>query len=280
MLTANVRGTWRVRSILFVIAVAFLGCHSETRSPLTKQSPPESSAASVPVAATPSPERTLEQLIGSDRPGITLVRSWIAGAKNPVEALGVERAAGERALLALQVTSRSPMGAIALETGGILIDHGWVRVLGGGHARLPRTIQDWNGVAAGRPARRLPGAIIVADDVVGGFFAINGGGIRGDPGHVFYFSPTALRWEDVAPSYSDWLTGMMGGDLARFYEGMRWSGWEQEVTALAGDQAFSFYPFLFAVGPEVGKRSRRPVPVEELWHLHVEDLPKQLGSPR
>ena len=26
------------------------------------------------------------------------------------------------------------MGAIALETGGLLIDHGWVRVLGGGSA--------------------------------------------------------------------------------------------------------------------------------------------------
>ena len=43
----------------------------------------------------------------------------IRAAKNPVEELKVERSAGERALLALQVTSRSPMGAIALETGGL-----------------------------------------------------------------------------------------------------------------------------------------------------------------
>ena len=169
------------------------------------------------------------------------------------------------------------MGAVALETGGILVDYGWVRVLGGGRARLSRTIQGWNDLAAARPAGRLPGAILVADDAVGGFFAVNGGGIPGAPGHVFYFSPTALRWEDIAPSYSDWLLGIMSGDLAKFYEGMRWPGWEKDAAALPGDQAFSIYPFLFAAGPEVGKRSRRPVPIEELWHLHVQDLPKQLA---
>jgi hypothetical protein len=221
--------------------------------------------------------RTLEQLIDSEEPGIALVRSWIAGAKNPTETLPVERSAGERSLVALQITSRSPMGAIALETGGLLIDHGWVRVLGGGTLRLPRAIHEWNGISAGRGALRLPGAVLVADDAVGGFFAINGGGIPGARGHVFYFSPTTLEWEDIAPSYSDWLVRMLDGDLKKFYEGMRWPGWEKEVATLAGDRAFSIYPFLFAAGPAVAKRSRRAVPIEELWRLYVEDLPKQIA---
>lgn len=221
--------------------------------------------------------RPLEQLINSEDPGIAAVESWIIESKNRVEVLPVERSAGEEALLALQVTSRSPMGAIALETGGLLIDHGWLRVLGGGHPRLPRAIHDFNGISAGQQARRLPGAMIVADDAVGGFFALNGGGISGAAGHVFYFPPTSLEWEDVAPSYSDWLVGVMHGDLVSFYEGMRWNGWEEETVDLSGDRAFSFYPFLFASGPELGERSRRPAPIDELWRLYVEDLPRRLA---
>jgi hypothetical protein len=221
--------------------------------------------------------RSLQQLVDTREPGIALVRSWIAQAKNPVEVLPVDRSAGEQALVALQVTSRSPMGAIALETGGLLIDDAWIRVLGAGHSRLPRAIHQWNGIVAGQPSQRLPGAVLVADDALGGFFAINGGGISGTPGHVFYFSPTSLDWEDVAPSYSDWLVGMMSGDLGIFYEGMRWADWQKEVKPMPGNQAFSIYPFLFAAGPGIAERSRRAVPIEELWHLHVEEFPKQLG---
>jgi hypothetical protein len=62
--------------------------------------------------------------------------------------LKVDRAAGERALVGLQVTSQSPLGAIALETGGLLVDHGWIRVLGGGSPRLPRAIHEWNRMTA------------------------------------------------------------------------------------------------------------------------------------
>ncbi len=265
-------------SALCLVATALLGCRSESPTP-RPGAPAHEGAAALATAVAPSASmQTLAQLINPDEPGITLVRSWIASAKNPTEALESDRTAGERSLVALQVTSRSPIGAIALETGGILIDHGWIRVLGSGHARLPRPIQDWNGIRAALPTERLPGAILIADDVVGGFFAINGGGIAGAQRHVFYFSPRSLRWEDIAPSYSEWLTGMMDGDLAKFYEGMRWPGWEKEVAALPGDRAFSFYPFLFTDGPEIGKRSRRAVPIEEVWHLHVEDLPRQLGA--
>jgi len=220
--------------------------------------------------------RTLEQLLNLDDPGITLVRAWISATGNSVEELPVERASGERALVALQVTSRSPMGAVALETGGLLIDHGWIRVLGGGHARLPRSIHEWNGINVDRPSPRLRGAVLVADDAIGGFFAVNGGAFPGPPGHVFYYSPGTLRWDDIASSYSEWLAGMISGDMKKFYAGERWPGWEKDVAALPGDRAFSVYPFLFTEGPQMAKRSRSAVPVEELWRLYIDDLPKQL----
>ena len=206
---------------------------------------------------------------------MALVREWISSAKNTVELLDADPAAGRRTLLALQVTTRSPMGSIALESAGILIDDGWVRVLGSGHSRLPRSLDTWNRL--GQPAHRSPGALLVGDDVLGGFFALNGGGISGPAGHVFYFAPDSLRWEDVAPSYSEWLCFLMRGELEKFYGDSRWSSWRSDVRQVPGDRAFSLYPFLFMKGPSVAERSRRPVPLEELWGLYVVDLPKQIG---
>lgn len=67
------------------------------------------------------------------------------------------------------------MGAIVYETGGLLIDHGWLRILGSGHARLPRSIASWNQGRTIFGDVDPPGYLLVADDVVGGLFAINGG---------------------------------------------------------------------------------------------------------
>jgi hypothetical protein len=233
-----------------------------------------------PVGSPAMKVRPLVELVEKKEPGIVPVREWIRAAKNHVEELPVARATGERALYALQVTSRSPMGALALETGGLLVDHGWIRVLGGGCARLPRGIHQWNGVEAGKPSQRLPGTILVGDDVLGGFFALNGGGLPGPRGHVFYYAPDSLTWEDVAPSYSDWLVLMMNGDLEKFYEGSRWPGWRREVDSLPGDRGISVFPFLSAAGENIAKRSRRPVPLQELWILHVQEFPRQLGNKR
>uniref|UniRef100_UPI00406CCA9C DUF2625 family protein n=1 Tax=Mucilaginibacter sp. CSA2-8R TaxID=3141542 RepID=UPI00406CCA9C len=40
----------------------------------------------------------------------------------------------------LQLTTRSPMGAITYFTGGILIENGWIRILGSGSERSKRSI--------------------------------------------------------------------------------------------------------------------------------------------
>lgn len=222
--------------------------------------------------------RPLAELIDAAAPGLAVVREWMAQANNQVEELPGTRAAGERALHALQITSRSPMGALALETGGLLIDHGWLRVLGGGSERIPRALDTWNGILPGEQARRLEYAVLMADDAVGGFFALNGGGLDGPVKHVFYYAPDSLQWEEVAESYSDWLFWAMTGDLAKFYETLRWPGWQAEVAALRGDQAIHVYPPLFTAGEDLAHRSRRPVPLEELWRLCVEDLPAQLAG--
>lgn len=204
-------------------------------------------------------------------PALPLVKEWIANARNRVEMLPCDPADGDRTLLALQVTTRSTLGAIAHDSGGILVDGGWVRILGAGSPRLPRDLARWNGLDA--PFRRKPGALLIGDDCVGGFFAANGGAFGPSEGHIHYLAPDSLEWEDTGRGYTEFLSFLLEGDLDAFYEGMRWKGWREEVAKLPGDRVFSIDPALVEPGPPIDGRTRKVVAIEETWTLHAADLP-------
>jgi hypothetical protein len=212
--------------------------------------------------------RTLEELVTTQDPAWPLVQDWIRTASNAVDVLPVDRDAADAALLQLQVTTRSPMGAIVYQTGGLLVDHGWLRILGSGSSRLPRSLPGWN---EGKSEQFL----LLADDVLGGFFAIDGGGLTGALGKVHYFAPDSLDWQDLESTYSEFVVFALSGDLERFYQESRWPAWREEIADLPGDRALSVYPFLWAEGPPIAERSRRPVPIAELWELQ-QDIRRQL----
>ena len=88
--------------------------------------------------------RPVEELINTADPGWTLVKNWIDSARNKVEILAVDSIKGKEALFKTQVTTRSPMGAIIYMTGGLLVDDGWIRILGSGNSKLNRSLPDWN----------------------------------------------------------------------------------------------------------------------------------------
>jgi hypothetical protein len=152
---------------------------------------------------------------------------------------------------------------VAYDTGGLLIDHGWLRVLGSGHPKLARNIVDWN-------EERSSGFLLVADDVVGGFFALNGGGLGEDAGAMYYWAPETLRWESLEIGYSDFLEWASTDRLRVFYAGSRWSGWEADVQAIPADQCFNFDPFLWAKEGSVHTSSRKAVGVAEQYALNAE----------
>jgi hypothetical protein len=214
--------------------------------------------------------KELHELINLDDPGWPMVQQWVAEAKNPVEVLPPpELAKRERALVAAQVTTRSPMGAIVYESGGLLVDNGWLRILGSGHPRLPRTLPGWNFGRSFPVSGQRPEFVLVADDVVGGFFAIDGGGLGIELKKVCYFAPDTLKWENTEKGYSDFIVWAFNGDLNQYYETMRWPGWQEEVRELSGDQVFTIYPFLFCKGPPIAERSRKPVAITEVYDLHI-----------
>jgi hypothetical protein len=213
--------------------------------------------------------KTIEQLLEKGDPAWPLVQQWIRDATNPIEVLLASDASRSDALVAMQVTTRSPLGAIIYETGGMLVDNGWIRVLGSGHPRLPRSAPDWN---LGRTTEKIgeySAFLLIADDAIGGFFAINGGALGKDQGNVYYFAPDTLEWESLERGYTGFIEWLLNGDLELYYKGFRWTGWEADVASLAGDKAFSIYPPLIAKGPDISERDRRPVPLAELYGFHV-----------
>lgn len=214
--------------------------------------------------------KQIHDLINQDDPGWPVVQGWIAEAKNHVEILPPpDNATREKALVNTQVTTRSPLGAVIYESGGILVDHGWIRILGSGHQRLPRSLPDWNFGRSFSESGQQPPFLLCADDVIGGFFAIDGGALGIAPGKVCYFAPDRLTWENTKLGYSEFLVWCFQGDVGKFYQSLRWTGWEKEIATLGGNEALDIYPFLSALGPPISERSRRTAPLASIYKVQI-----------
>jgi hypothetical protein len=218
--------------------------------------------------------RPVEDLTAVDDPAWPWLQEVFAGAAAAVTVLPVDEALGARVLHRLQVSAASALGALALHTGGVTVDHGWVRMLGGGSPGLP-DLATANGFEEGRGALRR-GYLLVAWDVLGGRFAINAGELPGSPGEVAYWAPDTLAWEPLEIGHSGFVQWVVSGGLERFAGDWRWPGWEAEVAALPLDHGLSTYPPVHsAQGRDVGAASRRGVPMREL-HAQLDDAERQL----
>lgn len=221
--------------------------------------------------------RQVEELINKTDPGWIFVDEWIKSAKNKVEILPVDTSKAKDALYKTQVTTRSPMGAIIYMTGGLLIDDGWIRILGSGSSKINRTLPDWNKGKSFKEFGESPSFLLIADDAIGGFYLLNGGGLGKDLGNVYYFSPDNLEYEQMDLTYTQFLDFCFNNDLDKFYEGSRWTNWRDEVSKLNGDKVFNFYPFLWTKeGKDINENSRRAISIEEQYDFNL-DLRKQLG---
>ncbi len=220
----------------------------------------------------------VEELINTADPAWPLIKQGIDSATNKVEILPADPAKAKDALYKSQVTTQSPMGAVLYNTGGILIDNGWIRILGSGHARLTRSIPGWNKDKSFREYGEAAGYWLIADDVLGGFFAVNVGTFsRTKLGIVYYLAPDNLEWEDMNMTYSEFLLFCFKGNLEKYYEGFRWKDWQKEVSALPGDKVFMFFPFLWSKDwKDINKVTREQGPAELQFKITI-DTRKRLG---
>ncbi|MFC4018428.1 DUF2625 family protein [Micromonospora sp. GCM10011542] len=195
------------------------------------------------------------------------ISTLVAAAPYPVEVLPADRERAAACLTTLEITTRSWLGAVVANSGGLVIDHGWLRVLGGGHDGLPDVASEMNPDA---------GYVIVAFDVMGGQFAW----LQPEPGArptVHYFGPDSLAWQDLELGYGDWLEAMLGGAVTQFYENLRWPGWETEVASIAFDQGINALPPPWTrEGKDLSMVSRKPIRLAELVSVY-QDTARQLG---
>src|SRR5262245_51701031 len=212
--------------------------------------------------------RGIEDLTNTDEPAITLIRRWVQDAEVSCVLLPPS-SQRQQVLLSVQVTTHSTLGAVAYETGGILIDDGWLRLLGSGHERLRRTLPSRND-------GRSDGFYLVGDDAAGGFFAINGGALGSELKAVHYWSPDSLEWENLGLGFTDFLSAFMTSNITKFYEGLRWSNWRADMEGLPGDRCFAFHPFLWTKEGSLEGSHRATVPVSEAFDMKV-DVVRQLS---
>jgi hypothetical protein len=222
-------------------------------------------------------KRKIEELIVHENTAWDFILGWLENSSNSYHLLEPNRERAKECLFSLQITNKSTMGSIILETGGILIDNGWLRILGSGNVDICGDILSWNGFSGTNIKNVIKDVLIIAYDVIGGFFAINAGAFEGEIKKVYYFAPDALEWEPMDIGYTEFIEWVLEGDISLFYESFRWKGWEKDTINLKGNEAFSFYPFLWTKqGENITKVNRKNIPIEEIWDFQQEAL-RQFG---
>ncbi|MGV3630069.1 MAG: DUF2625 domain-containing protein [Bacteroidota bacterium] len=214
--------------------------------------------------------KSIDELINQSENSWNNTLTWIDKAKNKVEILPADTLKTKESLFHTQVTTRSTMGGIVYYSGGLLIDNGWIRILGGGCSDL-RSLPDWNKGKTFKEFGDSPTLWLIADDAAGGFFLLNGGALGDDFGKVYYLSPDNLEYEALDITYTEFILFCLNNDLDLFYQGLRWSGWKEEIQTLKPNEVFTFYPPLWSVeGKNINQAVKKMVPVDEQYTVTID----------
>ncbi|WP_130734657.1 DUF2625 domain-containing protein [Flavobacterium sp. J27] len=222
--------------------------------------------------------KPVSELLNLTDSGWPIVEDWINTAKNKVEILNLDSNSDKDALYHTQVTTRSPMGAIVYNSGGLIIDDGWIRILGAGNSKLNRSISNWNKGKSFLEYGEQPSFLLIADDAIGGFFILNGGALGNDLGYIYYLAPDSLEYEPLEITYSEFILFCLNNDLDTFYQGFRWKNWKNEVKNLGYDNIFSFFPYLWTQEGKAIEKSTKTILLIEEHYLLTLDLIKQLNK--
>lgn len=175
---------------------------------------------------------------------------------------------GIKALDVLQITSKSALGSIILNTSGIVIDN-WIRILGH-DSNINRGILEYNLIKENGVATKVTKMIIVANYIVGGIFALNFGRFSEGIGEVWYFAPDTLEWESLEMRYSEFIAWTAQENIDEFYSTMRWSTWKEDCKKIKFNEAILIYPFLWSNEIKLEKADKKVVSYEELLKINQE----------
>ncbi|MCX8253548.1 hypothetical protein RHAL1_02850 [Beijerinckiaceae bacterium RH AL1] len=214
--------------------------------------------------------RTPDDLVDVDDPGIDVLRALAQRPDaNENVILPVDATLRGPALERLQVTTRSLLGAVVYETGGLLVDHARLRVFGSSAARSFWDAND----AVSQAEHSEHSVLFIGDDVFGGVFAFNGGRFgQDDLGQVFHLPADATRWSSTEVGYADFIAWCLTGDLALIDAHLREDKFAGVEKGTAIDKVYSFYPFLWTEEGRSGAGTMRLVDANENLRLRIEML--------
>lgn len=140
----------------------------------------------------------------------------------------------------LGITEHSALGTIVNYVGGISIENNLIRHYGGEN-QYGLSIREINRVEEKLPTA-FKNALVVADDMYGGIFAINIGLSKFKVGSIIYLPPDSYTWEDLNIGHSDFLEWSLLGDINLFYKSIK----DKVVTSNPSfDETWSFIPSLW-----------------------------------
>ena len=192
-------------------------------------------------------------------------------SKNNIEVIDNPNPSDEL-LNILQISERSTLGTIIKYTNGILIKNKFLRLFGSEESEWTDSINNWNNFPGQDQKAHIPsGCIIFGYDLLGGFFAINGGAFGQELGKVFYFAPDTLNWENLEMGHSDFIAWSISGNVDKFYESFMWSEAQEMINKTKKGQGISVYPFLWSIeGKDIKNNNKTIVPLKEIWELSIE----------
>lgn len=169
----------------------------------------------------------------------------------------------------------SVLGAIVLYTAGICIDN-WIRVVGQ-KCNEHNGISEYNSEQMNEDCTTIKGMLIVAQDIVGGIFAINISKFSESKKKVWYFAPDTIAWECLDMNYAEFIAWVAKGNTDEFYNSMKWKNWEEDCKNISFDKAYLIYPFLWSAECDLNTAAKSVVPFMELMGINL-DYAKKLSS--
>lgn len=213
--------------------------------------------------------RTLDELLDREDSALPILREWIddpAGNGGilapPVKTVAVQT------LVHLQVTTRSTLGAVAYETGGISIADGLLRLLG---SSAERSLIQSARIAGCPLDGSYPDVLIVGDDVFGGLFALNGGRFGAErQGQIFHLPADDIFWVPLGIGHSDFVHRCVTRDLSILYASLTYLDVFARRPLPAFNATFSFYPFLWTKEGKDRQPSVEVISADENLKLRLE----------
>lgn len=175
---------------------------------------------------------------------------------------------GEKCICDLNMSSNSVSYSIIKNSAMIVVDN-WIRIYGQGNDCCESVIEINRKLGI-----NISGMFIIANDVVGGIYAINQGRFEEDLGLVWYFAPDTLEWESLSFSYSEFIIWVIEEDLDEFYLSMRWNNWRRDVVDVGLKSGIMVYPFLWSEEVNIDTASKKIVPWEELFYINMDYVNK------